>query len=589
MNIIILAAGDKGITHKNKIIPRPLLPLKNGTSIIENLLSHIYLLTKGDCDIYLAINKSELWSKPNIEKLDTKIKIIWINNSDQYNNAKTVIELIEFLSYEPIQNFQDTLFIDGDLVIPRRALLSILSSKSKITLLTRRKFNYSEKSIDIFIEGGRLLSIGNNLLQMKDINILSEIRFSGILKVSTIELVGLTDYLRKNTILKSYIEGVNKFIDKFKIELIDIDGIDVPLEKKLIGGSFAKLQINKIVRKEVGLNGKVKLLNEIEWISKLPIDLAPYFPEIVRSGSDNSKTFYEMIYYDFPNLREIIFDFKSDKSEILDFIQKLLVWLRVNLYNRTISESSSSWVKEKHFERYFERLLEIQKSSARLSTIIKYGKIILNGKVYINTPILMLEMLRMKDLHELILPARLSMVHGDLHPQNILVRSLKNYDFILADPRGELEGSDLFYDLGKIWHSFNGKYDLLHTGNFELNEINNVFNLSWNRMDLVNKYDSLLYELEEIVPKVFNDYDRDTLLLRIKFNEVIHFASVSLFHLDGSNDTNATAMYLIGVKLINEFYEEFNIRKRFNVEESFIDINDSIDYHNYLGEQNEED
>ena len=98
MNIIILAAGDKGITHKEKIIPRPLLPLKNGTSIIENLLNHIYLLTKGDCDIYLAINKSELWSKSNIEKLDTRIKIIWINNSDHYNNAKTVIELIDFLS-----------------------------------------------------------------------------------------------------------------------------------------------------------------------------------------------------------------------------------------------------------------------------------------------------------------------------------------------------------------------------------------------------------------------------------------------------------------------------------------------------------
>ena len=59
-------------------------------------------------------------------------------------------------------------------------------------------------------------------------------------------------------------------------------------------------------------------------------------------------------------------------------------------------------------------------------------------------------------------PKSLYQIHGDLHFQNILVGdSSKN--FILADPRGDKEGSDIFYDMGKLWHSFNGKYDLIHT------------------------------------------------------------------------------------------------------------------------------
>lgn len=66
------------------------------------------------------------------------------------------------------------------------------------------------------------------------------------------------------------------------------------------------------------------------------------------------------------------------------------------------------------------------------------------------------------DMYNCFTPQELVMIHGDFHFQNILI-SDDYSDFVIADPRGELAGSDIFYDFGKLWHSFDGKYDLIHT------------------------------------------------------------------------------------------------------------------------------
>ena len=65
-------------------------------------------------------------------------------------------------------------------------------------------------------------------------------------------------------------------------------------------------------------------------------------------------------------------------------------------------------------------------------------------------------------------PKALRMIHGDLHFQNILIDFGNKRKFVLADPRGELGGSDIYYDLGKLWHSCNALYDFIHTDMFDI-------------------------------------------------------------------------------------------------------------------------
>ena len=578
MNIVILAAGDKGVIVNNDIKPRPLLQLQSGESILSNLLNKIDTHLKDKHRIFLAINKSKLWSKENLSSIDRRIQIIWIKNAINSNNSYTVLEVLNYLK----QDSQVTMFIDGDIVIPEIVLKSIINSRSSITMLTRKKITYNENGIDLFFSNSLLTGIASKKYNLTHNTKQSDRRFSGVLKTKAHILSRLREILNTHE-FNSYVEALNFLIAEEQVEIIDTDYLKNVNDQSLIGGSFAKLKIMKIVRKEVDSQGLEKLNNEIQWLTQLPLDLKKYFPEIIRYEVNENNAFYEMKYYEFPNLRDIIYKQENSPDDIALFIEKLLFWINDNLYSRVLGNADLNWIIEKHFKRFFERISIIEQNSNRLKQIISFERIEINNKEYQNLPYLMRDLIQMPDLYKIISPKNLSMIHGDLHPQNILVESMTDFRFILADPRGELEGSDFYYDLGKIWHSFNGKYDLLHTGSFDMKQSGDSFLIQFQDRSIVEAYDEVLKKLIPRLPIIFNTLSDKDFFLKIRLNEVFHFASVSLFHLDNANDEKATAMYIVGVMLINDFFDEFKIRERFKVDEKFHDINNKSEYERYLG------
>ena len=50
--------------------------------------------------------------------------------------------------------------------------------------------------------------------------------------------------------------------------------------------------------------------------------------------------------------------------------------------------------------------------------------------------------------------------------------------FIGVSDRHRHDGSDIYYDMGKLWHSFHGKYDLIHSDFSELKKSEMLFNIS---------------------------------------------------------------------------------------------------------------
>ena len=133
---------------------------------------------------------------------------------------------------------------------------------------------------------------------------------------------------------------------------------------------------------------------------------------------------------------------------------------------------------------------------------------------------------------------------------------------MLVDPRGELDGSDLFYDMGKLWHSFHGKYDFIHSDQFMLN-------LSWDRnipiaeYELTNKFAFHVYEqIYSKFLKMITKYDKlskDNLWeMKALFAEAAHFCSVSTFHVGKTGKLDRPILlYLVGVILINEFFSKY--------------------------------
>jgi hypothetical protein len=103
----------------------------------------------------------------------------------------------------------------------------------------------------------------------------------------------------------------------------------------------------------------------------------------------------------------------------------------------------------------------------------------------------------------------LKRIHGDLHFQNILIGKEPS-DFLLADPRGDLEGLDIYYDLGKLWHSFNGKYDLIHTDISHtqvLEDKHSNYKLSFGPQYLLDTYSSIKITFENMMKNCWNIKD----------------------------------------------------------------------------------
>lgn len=160
-------------------------------------------------------------------------------------------------------------------------------------------------------------------------------------------------------------------------------------------------------------------------------------------------------------------------------------------------------------------------------------------------------------------PPKLTNIHGDLHLQNILCDDTDPQNgFALVDPRGENNGADLAYDIGKMFHSTNGKYDFFHSGLYRIRvEENNKSGIFVAEYRFLAEEKSRLYsDLDSFVRKeleLLSVYDSPMMRdweFRADFSEAMHFLTLSPFHSKGTHDESlAVALFLRGVELLSSW------------------------------------
>jgi len=230
----------------------------------------------------------------------------------------------------------------------------------------------------------------------------------------------------------------------------------------------------------------------------------------------------------------------------------------------------------KHIARVEDRLLQTADEAPLFRTVLSAKSILINGERYQNLAQLFFKLKNSATLIDLVTPDKMRMIHGDLHFQNILLTGgNEHFPFTLADPRGELSGSDIYYDLGKLWHSFNGMYDLVHTDQYSLESVKkngdevNV-NLHLGTRQILDTYNEIHDAINKSVSKYKLISEDKYWLLKIKFNEVMHFSSVVPFHLfNDGREHRGLVLYFVAVRLINEFVLE--------LEKSFV-FDDIVDH-----------
>jgi hypothetical protein len=345
------------------------------------------------------------------------------------------------------------------------------------------------------------------------------------------------------------------YIDDRGINSEDYFNEKSKLNEESGSGSQTNVVIVSRVLKEATNERMNKLIDEINFIENIPSPYKEKFPQIVFSKMSENKVFYEMQHYELPSMRRLILSGEFTPDKIIDWSKKITDF-SMDLYShKRLNISSSDVMKSLHWDRFETRMSELKNKSSWFKNALDKQKITINQKEYFNITHLYNKIKKNKNWFKPEFVGRWS--HSDLHFSNILI-DLENNDFVLVDPRG-YSFCEYYYDFGKIWHSVEGKYELIADGLFEVSNIedNNSFKIYQN-----NAYFSL-DESKDGIMSMFCDFSsesRDDVVLKTEFNSVMHFATLVPFLLEFDREEQRSRVaYYQSVILMNEFCEKHGI------------------------------
>tara|TARA_R110000744_G_scaffold90507_8_gene175698 strand:- start:4429 stop:5730 length:1302 start_codon:yes stop_codon:yes gene_type:complete len=345
------------------------------------------------------------------------------------------------------------------------------------------------------------------------------------------------------------------FVDDRGINSEDFFSDGKNLNKESGSGVDTNVVIVSRVVKEATNERIEKLVDEIKFIESVPEKFKDKFPEIVFSKYDNKKAFYEMKHYDLPTIRRLILSGQMDSDEIVKWSDKITRFSMEMYSHEKLDISNQEYFDVLHWKRFENRIQELSSKSEWFKEILSQEDISINGEQYKNLPFLYEKIKSRQKWFNPEFIGRWS--HSDLHFSNILIDKA-NEDFRLIDPRG-YDFCDYYYDFGKLWHSVNGKYELIASRMFKVSEPNEGH---WFSLDQGKPYFALENSKNRVMDIFVNvsGENRDQVEIKTEFNDVMHFATLIPFLLVyDSKEEKARTAYYQSVILTNNFCKKYGV------------------------------
>lgn len=208
-------------------------------------------------------------------------------------------------------------------------------------------------------------------------------------------------------------------------------------------------------------NDKGKFIGEILWYLKLPSDLEYVCPRIFSYSTAYAAPYVSMEYYAYHTIHELYLYGDLSKHQWEDIFRRIRFvyndFRRHSLEDKDIRSSLEDMYLVKTQERLGK--MRIDERFAHFFSM----PIEVNGVNYhsLDDIVRILEDIIPKLLYDV---ERFHIIHGDLCFANIMVDD--NCTFIkVIDPRGKFGNSDIYgdsrYELAKLFHSIDGKYDYI--------------------------------------------------------------------------------------------------------------------------------
>ncbi|HEU0191794.1 MAG TPA: hypothetical protein VFR17_11090 [Mycobacterium sp.] len=356
-------------------------------------------------------------------------------------------------------------------------------------------------------------------------------------------------------------DELRKLVDIKKLHRYAIDDI-VANDAVRVGGSFAKSGVQRYFHKQARNRGSLKLRDEAGFYERLPEELRPHYPEVLFSRTAGDSVQLGLEYVAHPNLRDLLLNLEITPRDAANVLTRVLDYEYNKAYLKHLRETPANYVQDYHFDRVWSRLAVTIDLDPDFAPLIHSRRLSINGRVIANVPAMLSQLEQHpRAVAELTPPGASPHIHGDLHLENILYDRESDH-FWLVDPRG-YPVCDIYYDLGKLSHSYNGYYDLLHEGRHEVgyhvDGDTAVVEFSLNSPQLEGVYGQLSRIMQDVVVDLLQE-DRERANLRINFNEAMHFCSDMPFHINPDASPNvAMAIYATGALLLADVLREFDI------------------------------
>ena len=312
--------------------------------------------------------------------------------------------------------------------------------------------------------------------------------------------------------------------------------------------SFNSIEIDEqrgILKKRS--ENKEKLVNEIRWYLRIPNKLQYLLPRVYDYSLDLTDPYVSMEYYGYHTLHEsLVFgDLPLVKWQAI--FQKLLFAIN-DMGQFTVTGERNQFetsLRDIYLQKTFNRL-DMMRNEPDFHSFFE-NTITINGKEYrsLNEYLKMLPQL-IEKLVVYTFTGQFNIIHGDLCFANILIED--TYDFIrVIDPRGKFGTFDIYgdgrYELAKLMHTLEGKYDFIIEDMFDIDVIGNTIEYH-------------VHKQIDNITNVFLDVFRESIdnIQAVRLIEATLFLSMIPLHSDYKQ--RQFAMLATGVMLLEQVIRE---------------------------------
>jgi hypothetical protein len=423
----------------------------------------------------------------------------------------------------------------------------------------------AEHVVDQGMRGAKVQREGRRFLRLRGLDGSGSYAYMGALLLAAPDGPALAEILEDPQAPPTWQDTLHLLVKRMTVRCAlltrDIHGDPVVVEEWLAGGSYAQTYVRLVsegrrtVRKEAQGKGRAKLAEEINWLRGLETDASRHFSAVLRHRIDAHTASVDLDYHHLPTLRRLILAGAIDASEAARWARRVLSLVGRDLYPVGRRKAPKDFIRRAHLDRIADRLAETAAQLPDRHPLWTNEYVHVNGVRRRNVRSILDELACDKEILALLTPDRLVRTHGDLHFDNILI-DRSNHRCLLIDPRGNA-GYDVHYDLGKVWHSVNSLYDLIHGGHVQVAAHSDGIDYAFTSPHLVSVYHVVRQQVHAWLNAVGWDEDDPHWMLKVRLAEAAHMCSVMPFHIAHDKDeTVVLACYARGVELINDLYAD---------------------------------